>query len=141
MYIDRMCQGLLEAGRKIIMLFMTYVLPLQNLQMRTATFAVSVRNFIKEAPRTIANVEYSKQLIRSSGSVAANYIEANECLGKNDFCMRIRIAKKEAKESRLWLWLINIEEKPVLENCRTELMNEARELTKIFASIVARKSR
>ena len=118
---------------------MRNTLPLQNLQIRTATFAVSVRNFIKEVPRTIANVEYSKQLIRSSGSVAANYIEANECLGRNDFFMRIRISKKEAKESRLWLRLIDIEWNPVLEKRRTTLMNEARELTLIFASIVSRQ--
>ena len=47
-----------------------------------------------------ANVEDGKQLIRSSGSVGANYIEANEKLGDKDFVFRLKIARKEAKESR-----------------------------------------
>ena len=48
-----------------------------------------------------------KQLIKSSGSVGANYIEANESLGKKDFRMRIKISRKEAKESRYWSRLSN----------------------------------
>jgi four helix bundle protein len=47
-----------------------------------------------------SNIEDSKQVIRSSGSVAANYIEANEALSKKDFLMRIKICRKEAKETR-----------------------------------------
>lgn len=53
-----------------------------DLEERTLKFAKEVRNYIKRLPRTITNVEYSKQLARSSGSVAANYIEANEALSK-----------------------------------------------------------
>jgi len=63
-------------------------------------------------PRIISNIEYGKQLIRSSGSQAANYIEANESLGRKDFMMKIRICRKEAKESRLWLKLTE----PLKEN-------------------------
>jgi len=42
-------------------------------------------------------------LVRASGSVGANYIEANESLSKKDFLMRVKICRKEAKESRYWL--------------------------------------
>jgi len=57
-------------------------------------------------PKTIANIEDGKQLIKSSGSTGANYREANESLSKKDFLMRIKISRKEAKESAYWLRLI-----------------------------------
>ena len=75
-----------------------------DLEERTFDFAAKVRLFIKRLPRTLANLEDSKQLVRASGSVGANYIEANEALGKKDFLMRVRICRKEAKESVL-VWL------------------------------------
>jgi len=50
-------------------------------------------------PRTIGNTEDIKQVVWSSGSVGANYIEANESLEKKDFRMRIRISRKESKET------------------------------------------
>jgi len=63
--------------------------------------------FVKTLPKTIANIEDSKQLIKSSGSVGANYIEANEKLSKKDFLFRMKISRKEAKESVYWLRLID----------------------------------
>ena len=80
--------------------------PLYDLEERTFQFAKAVRLFVKTLPKTIANIEDGKQLIKASGSVGANYIEANESLGKKDFLMRIKISRKEAKESasciKLW---------------------------------------
>ena len=93
---------------------------------------------MKKVPRTIANIEYSKQLIRSSGSVAGNYSEANESLSKKDFCLRIKICRKEAKESRLWLRLIDIGNSKVLLEEQAKFIQEATELTKIFNSIVVK---
>ena len=72
---------------------------------RTLKFARMTRNYVKGLPRDVANIEYAQQLIRSSGSVGANYIEAQEALSKKDFAMRIKISRKEAKESRYWLEL------------------------------------
>ncbi len=74
-----------------------------DLEERTFQLAKSISLFIKSLPKTIANVEYSRQVIRSSSSVGANYIEANESLGKKDFVMHLRISRKEAKESIYWL--------------------------------------
>lgn len=71
-----------------------------DLEERTFEFAKNVRNFVKYLPKNQSNIEDSKQLIRSSGSVGANYIEANESLSKKDFIMRVKIARKEAKETR-----------------------------------------
>ena len=65
-----------------------------DLEDRTLAFAKKVRAFVKKLRKTIANIEDGKQLIRSSGSVGANYIEANESLSKKDFIMRIKINRK-----------------------------------------------
>ena len=67
-----------------------------DLEDRTLAFASHVRAFVKGIKKTTANIEDSKQLVRSSGSVGANYIEANESLSKKDFIMRIKICRKEA---------------------------------------------
>jgi four helix bundle protein len=106
-----------------------------DLEGRTLRFAQEVIEFVSGLPKTMANTEVMKQIIRSSSSVGANYIEANEALSKKDFAMRVRICRKEAKESRYWLMLIvlNGEES---ERRRQSLMNEATELMKIFGSIV-----
>jgi four helix bundle protein len=74
----------------------------RDLEDRTVEFAQSVRAFVKQLPRTVSNTEDVKQLVRSSGSVAANWIEADEALSKKDFLMRVKICRKEAKESRLF---------------------------------------
>ena len=76
-----------------------------DLEERTLRFAERVNQYVNKLPKTISNVENGKQLVRSAGSVGANYIEANESLSKKDFNMRIKISKKEAKESRYWLVL------------------------------------
>jgi four helix bundle protein len=79
-----------------------------DLEERTLRFAKEVLKFVGILPKTLANIEIMKQIIRSSGSVGANYIEANEALSKKDFEMRIKICRKEAKESRYWLKLIEV---------------------------------
>ena len=77
-----------------------------DLEKRTLRLAVEVREFIKLLPKTPANFEDAKQLIRSSGSIGANYIEANGALGRKDFLMKIRISRKEARETIFWLNII-----------------------------------
>ncbi|MCF6352344.1 MAG: four helix bundle protein [Cyclobacteriaceae bacterium] len=77
-----------------------------DLEERIFQFAKNVRLFIKTLEKTIANIEDAKQVVRSSGSVGANYIEANESLSKKDFVFRIKISRKEAKKSVFWLRLI-----------------------------------
>jgi four helix bundle protein len=110
-----------------------------DLEDRTFAFARDVRAFVKRLTRTIANIEDGRQLIKASGSVGANYIEANEALSKKDFPMRVRICRKESKESRYWLRLVDTCEDPKQETGRQELAQEATELMNIFGVIV-RKS-
>ena len=71
-----------------------------DLEERTLIFTKRVIRFAERLPKTIANIEIIKQMIRSAGSVGANYIEANESLSKKDFVMRIKICRKEAKETQ-----------------------------------------
>ena len=108
-----------------------------DLEERTEKFSLSVRDFCLQVKHSVINMEYIKQLVRSAGSIAANYIEANENLGKNDLKMRIKISKKETKESRLWLKHI-ITNNEQLEETRRILIQETIELQNIFAAILKR---
>jgi four helix bundle protein len=107
-----------------------------DLEERTLTFAKKVRDFVKSLPKMIANFEDGKQVIRSSGSIGANYIEANEALSKKDFLMRVKISRKEAKETKYWLQLIDVNNDSELEKQRKILITEAIELIKILSSII-----
>ena len=106
-----------------------------DLEDRTAKFTANVIVFINVCPKTMVNIELTKQLIRSAGSVGANYIEANEALSRKDFGMSIKICRKEAKESRYWLKLIEVSGDEI-EKRRQDLVNESTELLKIFSCIV-----
>ena len=101
---------------------------------RTFRFAKMVRSYVKNLPKTLGNIEDGKQLIKASGSVGANYIGAEEALSKKYFVMRIKISRKEAKESKYWLQLTESKEEQINE--KQDLIKEATELTKIFGSIV-----
>lgn len=87
-------------------------------------------------PKYTANFEDGKQVIRSSGSVGANYIEANEAISKKDFILRIKICRKEVKESRYWLKLVDLENDDELDKDCNELIGESTELMKIFGAIL-----
>lgn len=110
-----------------------------DLEERTEEFARRVRAFIKKLPKTISGIEDSKQLNNASGSVGANYIEANEALSKKDFLYRVKICRKESKESRYWLRLVDVNNNSALEKESRELEQEATELMNIFGAII-RKS-
>jgi four helix bundle protein len=105
-----------------------------DLEDRTFAFANDVRAFVKKIRKTVANIEDAKQVVRASGSVGANYIEANESLSKKDFIMRIKICRKEAKESRYWLKLIDSGNDSTVQKHRNDLIQEATELTDLERS-------
>ncbi|MDR9419701.1 four helix bundle protein [Gracilimonas sp.] len=107
-----------------------------DLEMRTYLFAQDVRKFVRRVPKDVCNIEDVKQLVKSSGSVGANYIEANEALSRKDFYYRIKLCRKESKESAYWLKLLSLFDKNGLEVVRAKLVKESDELIKIFSSIV-----
>jgi four helix bundle protein len=107
-----------------------------DLEERTFQFAKEVRVFIKTLEKTIANNEDAKQVIRSSGSIGSNYIEANESLSKKDFVFRLKISRKEAKESIYWLKLIDETNDLINSQLSKKLIQEATELKKILSAII-----
>jgi four helix bundle protein len=107
-----------------------------DLEDRTYEFARRVRAFVKRLPRTVSNFEDVKQLVKSSGSVGANYLEANEALSKKDFAMRVKISRKESKETHYWLRLVDTGDDASIETERQQLVQESTELMKIFGAIV-----
>ncbi len=106
-----------------------------NLEDRTLEFAKRIIHMCKALPNNTVNSKLIDQIIRSAGSVGANYREANDALGKKDFLMRMRISRKEAKETEFWLHLI-IEANPEFEAKITLLLKESIELRKILSSII-----
>jgi len=113
--------------------------PQYDLEERTSHFAKDVIAFVGSLPRTLSNIEIARRLVRAASSVGANYIEANESLGKKDFLMRIRISRKESKESRYWLELATCDERS--KATQEELVRESTELMKMFGAILRNSTR
>lgn len=107
-----------------------------DLDERTERFAREVRALVRRLPRTLCNSVDARQLVRSSGSVGANYLEANESLGDKDFRYRIKVSRKEAKESGYWLRLLDCRDEATLRDERDRLEDEARQLVRIFTAIL-----
>lgn len=106
-----------------------------DLEDRTLEFSKRIVRLCKELPRNTINHCLVDQIIRSAGSMGANYREANDALGKKDFAHRVRIARKETKETLYWLELI-IEANPEFKTRMGDLIKECIELKKIFSTIV-----
>lgn len=107
-----------------------------DLEERSLEFAMRIRVLIRRLARAIGNAEDGKQLIRGSGSVGANYIEANEALGKKDFQMHLKISRKEAKESRFFLKLLDVGADPAIVKERDLLVQDATEFIKILSAML-----
>lgn len=113
-----------------------------NLDERTYSFALDVRQFLRNTKWDPVSWPDIKQVLRSSGSIAANYIEALEAISPDDYLYRIRISKKEARETGLWLKLIS-DSNPIdhtIHESMNNLILETEELVKIFSSIVRNKT-
>ena len=108
----------------------------KELEDRFGAFAKRVRDLCRKLKWDVINCEYIKQLIKASGSVAANYIEASDDLGKADEKMKIKLARREAKESKLWLGLIITYDDKALEEERVILLDEADQIKKILSTII-----
>ena len=111
-----------------------------DLEERTFNFAFNIRAFVKRLPRSLANNEDIRQLVRSSGSVGANYLEANESISRKDFIFRIKICRKEATESHYFIKLLDTMQQSGLDEEKKALAKEALELTKIFGAIITKSN-
>jgi len=106
-----------------------------DLEERTLEFGKRTIRMCKALPRNTVNNVLANQVMRSGTSMGANYREANETETKKDFCFRMRICRKEGKETMYWLDLI-VESNPELGEKIKPLSQETHELVKIFASII-----
>lgn len=107
----------------------------RDLEERTLAFAKRIARLCKALPKDTIHIELAKQIMRAGCSIGANYREANEALGKKDLVHRLRIARKEAKETQYWLDLI-IEANPVFRAEIEDLMREVQELRNILTAII-----
>lgn len=106
------------------------------LEERCYQFAKRVRSFCRGLGKDVINIEDIKQLARSSASIGANYIEANENTGKGDLKYRIKISRKESKESIHFLGLVEVFGNEEQEKERVALIDEAGQLRKIFSAML-----
>ncbi len=106
-----------------------------DLEDRTLAFAKRVVRMCKELSRNPVNSSLIGQIIRSAGSVGANYREANDALGRKDFFMRMKISRKEAKETLFWIQIIS-EANPDLRERLEGLEKEAIEIKNILSAII-----
>jgi four helix bundle protein len=104
-----------------------------DLEERTQKFSLNIILFCKTLTQDTITRPIISQVVRSAGSIGANYIEANECLGKKDFTHRLKIARKEAKETIFWLNnLSSFSNSNNLEG----LIDEATQIKKILSAII-----
>jgi four helix bundle protein len=106
------------------------------LEERCYQFAKRVRTFCRKLKKDVENIEDIRQLVRTSGSVGANYIEANENVGPGDLRYRIKVSRKESKETMHFLGLIETFDNNDLETERAFLIDEAGQLRKIFSAML-----
>ena len=108
----------------------------KELENRFYNYAKDVRDYCTKIKWDVINKEYIKQVIRSSGSISANYIEASDDLGKSDEKMKIKISRREAKETIKWLDLTLTYEDKFLEQVKVKLIDEGEQIRKILSSII-----
>ena len=106
-----------------------------DLEDRTTNFAVKVVKLCRNLPQDAVNIRLIPQVIASAGSIGANYREANDALGKKDFLCRLKISRKEAKETCHWLTIL-IEANIGKEKELRELIGESNEYKNILSSII-----
>ena len=106
-----------------------------DLQTRLLNFSKHILITIKSIPVSLHNKNILSQVIRSGTSIGANYTEANDALGKKDFLHRLRIARKEAKETIYWLELL-ITVEPDHKDSIQKLVDEAVQVRNILSAII-----
>ncbi|SJZ54836.1 four helix bundle protein [Chitinophaga eiseniae] len=102
-----------------------------TLQERTQKFHIAVIQLCETLPKNAAAYEIAKQLIRSAGSVGANYRAACRAKSRPDFIYKIKVVLEEADESLYWLEIL-IATRIVASAMANTLIKEAKELVLIF---------
>jgi four helix bundle protein len=110
-----------------------------DLEERTLNFAKKINKLCTRLSKNLVNSKLISQIVRSAGSVGANYLEANDSLGKKDFIHRLKISRKETKETIYWLKLLEDNNKNVSNDFK-RLIDEAIEIRSILSAIINKVS-
>ena len=111
-----------------------------DIKERTFEFGVRVVKLVGTLPRTVAGIEVGRQLVRAGTSAGSNTEEADGAVSRKDFVNHIRIARKEARESRYWSRMIaaaGLLFDPEID----ALVAEAGELVRLLSGIVTSTTR
>ena len=103
---------------------------------KSFSFSLSLIKFVSNLPNTNIFKVISDQLLRSGFSIGANIAEGQGGSSKNDFKNFIQHSYKSSIETRYWLALIEKNELNLNKEGIIELISEAKELSKILASIL-----
>ncbi|PIQ76375.1 four helix bundle protein [Candidatus Peregrinibacteria bacterium CG10_big_fil_rev_8_21_14_0_10_49_24] len=116
----------------------TYTTGQRDLAQRSSAFASTARTFVRRTPKTIASMGDCRRLIRSSGEIGSSYLDADHAVSKEAFASSIMQCCREARQARHWLALLdsNLDDKS--EKLHAKLTQEAKELEKIFGSILSK---
>src|SRR5687767_13723774 len=106
-----------------------------DLAERTATFAENIVRFARTLPEDVVTRPLISQVVRSGGSVGANYCEADDAVSKKEFRLKIGTCRKEEKETKYWLRVI-VAAAPGARDQARVLWQEAKELLLIFCVIL-----
>jgi four helix bundle protein len=102
---------------------------------RTAEFADRIIQVALAVPPGAVGWEVARQLVRAGMSVGANVEEAQAAESKADFVHKMKIARKECRETRYFLKrLANAE--LILQVRLRGVENEAEQLTRIMTAII-----
>ncbi|MES2727306.1 MAG: four helix bundle protein [Bacteroidota bacterium] len=107
----------------------------EELKKRTKAFHIAILKVCDQLPKSTAGYELAKQLIRSAGSVGANYRAACRAKSTADFIYKIEIIIEEADESMYWLEIMT-EAELLADTITNPLLKEANELVSIFVATV-----
>jgi four helix bundle protein len=125
-----------QGTRRNILYIEKLLLMSKELEDRFHNYAKAVRDYCTKIKWDVINKEYIKQVIRSSGSVSANYTEASDDLGKADEKMKLKLSRREAKETIKWLDLTLTYEDKFLEQLKLQLIDEGEQTRKILSAII-----
>ena len=106
-----------------------------DLEERTARFGEEVIKFAQTINKNEITRPLIGQLVRSSTSIGANYMEADGAESRKDFIHKLGICKKECKETKHWLRMIATADLAAKNKCQN-LWRECQELTLIFSAII-----
>ena len=109
-----------------------------DLEDRFVELAANIAIFCKDLPRDFTGQYYGNQLLRSGGSAALNFGEAQGTITNKDYRHKASTTLKELKESRVNLRILDKIRYGGVSS-RTDLLDETEQLIRIMHAIIRNK--